>query len=118
MSILSNIRDAIQDDGIDCFYPSQHVGKCTKEYVVVKTGGTVSETNVSSERPVYTIMCYVPANKYSRLESMIYDVKQSMKKVFPLVRYVGNETASFYDEDVDAHMISFQYQGCRKVTNW
>lgn len=82
MSILSNIRDAIQDDGIDCFYPSQHVGKCTKEYVVVKTGGTVSETNVSSERPVYTLMCYVPANKYSRLESMIYDVKQSMKRFF------------------------------------
>lgn len=118
MSILSQIRDAIQEDGIDCFYPSQHMGECKKEYVVLKTGGTVSETNVSSERPVYTLMCYVPENKYSRLESMLIDVKTSMKKVFPMVRYVGNETSSFYDEDVNAHMISFQYQGCRKISNW
>ena len=41
-----------------------------------------------------------------------------MKKVFPMIRYIGNETASFYDEDVNAHMISFQYQGCRKISNW
>lgn len=115
--IIQDIRDAIQGDGIDCFYPGQHKGECTKEYVVVKTGGTIS-TDVSSERPIYTIMCYVPVNKYSKLETLIFNTKKSIKKVFPLVSYIGNETASYYDEDVKAHMISFQYAGCRKIENW
>ena len=70
--IIQAIRDAIQCDGIDCFYPGQHKGECTKEYVVVKTGGTIS-TDVSSERPIYTIMCYVPVNKYSKLETLIFN---------------------------------------------
>ena len=41
-----------------------------------------------------------------------------MKQIFPLVMYVGNETASFYDKDKNAHMVSFQYQGCRKIENY
>ncbi len=101
-----------------------------KEYIVIKTDGTITEPVVSSERPIYTVMCYVPQNNYSRLESFVEETKRKMKNVFPLVMYIGkknvfplvmyigNETPSFYDEEIKAHMISFQYQGCRKLENW
>ena len=44
-------------------------------------------------------MLYVPVNRYGRIESFMFETKQKMKQIFPLVMYVGNETASFYDED-------------------
>lgn len=118
MSILKTIRDELEKDGTSVFFPTQHKGECLKEYIVVKVDGAVSEQTVSSERTLYTILCYVPENNYSRLEELVRETKAKMKKVFPLVMYVGNETPSFYDSDIKAHMISFQYQGCRKIENW
>lgn len=117
-SIIEQIRDAIAVDGTEVYYPSQHKGECLKEYVVVKSEGTYEQQTVSSERPLYTVMLYVPVNRYGRIESFMFETKQKMKKVFPFVMYVGNETASFYDEDKNAHMVSFQYQGCRKIENY
>lgn len=118
MSILKQIRDVLEKDGTDVYFPTQHKGECLEEYIVVKSDGVIEEMVVSSERPIYTLLCYVPENKYSRLEEFVLETKQKMKKVFPLVMYVGNETPSFYDEKAKAHMISFQYIGCRKIENW
>lgn len=118
-SVLKTIRDTLEKDGTtDVFFPSQHKGECLKEYIVIKKDGTIEETTVSSERPIYTLLCYVPQDEYSRLETLVAETKQKMKEVFPLVMYIGNETPSFYDDDVKGHMISFQYQGCRKIENW
>lgn len=118
-SILKTIADVLKEDGkTDVFFSSQHKGECIKEYIVVKMDGVTDEIVVSSERPIYTILCYVPINNYSRLEQFVAETKQKLKKVFPLIMYVGNETPSFYDNDVKGHMISFQYQGCRKKENW
>lgn len=116
--ILKQIRDILEEDGTEVYFPSQHKGDCLREYIVVKADGAISETTVSSERPLYTILCYVPEDSYSSLETLVNKTKQKMKKVFPLVMYVGNDTPSFYDDTVKAHMISFQYQGCRKIENW
>lgn len=119
MSILKTIYDVLKQDGeTDVFFPTQHKGECLKEYIVLKMDGVTNELVVSSERPIYTILCYVPENQYSRLEMFVEETKQKMKKVFPLVMYVGNETPTFYDEEIKGHMISFQYQGCRKIENW
>lgn len=118
MSILKQIADIIKADKTKVCFPSQSEGECLQEYVVVKYGGAVDAGNVSSERPIYTIMCYVPQNKYSRLEDFVFETKKKMKKLFPLLSYIGNETPSFYDDKLKAHMISFQYQGIRKKENW
>ena len=118
MSIIKKIIDTLRDDGFDIYEPGQHKGECKKEYIVVKFDGSITEMNVSSERPLFTLMCYVPENKYSILEQMVYDVKQTMKKIYPILSYVGNETASYYEEKNKSHMISFQYQGIRKIENW
>lgn len=116
MEILKQIYNALKADGTDVYFPAQHKGECLKEYIVIKADG-VAPTTVSSERPIYTIMLYVPDNKYTRLESFMLETKEKMKSVYPLVSYAGNETPSFYDDEVKGHMISFQYQGIRKIYN-
>ena len=115
MSILKSIRDVLEKDGTKVYFPTQHKGDCLEKYLVVKLDGSNIEMTVSSERPIYTIMCYVPKNEYSTLENFVYETKQKMKQIYPLVMYAGNETPSYYDEQIQGHMISFQYQGCRKI---
>lgn len=117
MSVLKQTMNVLKSDGTEVYFPSQHKGECLKEYIVIKSDGTVA-LSISSERPIYTIMCYVPYDKYSRLETFVHETKQKMKKMFPLLMYEGNETPSFYDENKKAHMVSFQYLGCRKIENW
>lgn len=116
MSILTEIRDTLSEDGTDVYFPEQHKGECIKEYIVVKGSGTVSLT-VSSEFALYTIILYVPKNKYSRLEDFKMETKQKMKQLYPKLMYIGNETETFYDDSVKGHMTSFQYQNCRKIEN-
>lgn len=116
--MLKKIYDVLNGAGIDVYFPGVHEGDCVSPYVVVKSGGTMSLISVSSERPLYTIMCYVPADMYSSLEILRDLVKNEIKKLYPAVEYAGNETQSFYDEDVKGHMISFQCQGIRKLSNF
>ena len=118
MEVIKQINDILSKDGTEVYFPSQKEDECLKEYIVVKSSGAVDAGIVSSERTLFTIMCYVPQNKYSRLESFVIETKKKMKNIFPLVMYLGNETASIYDDNLKAHMISFQYQGCRKKENW
>lgn len=114
-SVLKQIYDCLKENGIDVYFAGQHEGECIKKYTVIKKGGATTEYNVSAERPLYTIMCYVPKHNYSELEDYVLEIKKHMKNVYPLVMYLGNETDSFYDETVKGHMVSFQYQGCRKI---
>ena len=113
MSIL--MLDVLQTDEVKAYLPGYHKGDCIEPYIVLKTEGAVKVEGISSERPIYTVMCYVPFNRYTELEQMVYDVKQRMKSLYPMVRYEGNETPSYYDSTVKGHMISFQYLGIRKI---
>lgn len=118
-NIIKNIIDVLVSNGFKAYMPGYHVGECTEPYTVVKKEGlSPVMSDISSERPIYTIMCYVPEREYSYLEQMIYEVKQYMKKLYPMLMYGGNETPSFYDEDVKGHMISIQYLGCRRIENF
>lgn len=114
-SVLKQIYDCLKKDGFDVYFPSQHKGECIEPYVVVKMEGVYTPLTVSSERPIYTILVYVPENRYSVLEQIIFETKQSLKKIYPLIEYIGNETASYWEEEVKATMVSFQYYGCRKI---
>lgn len=116
--IIKQIKDTLSSDGTETYFPGQKKGECINKYIVIKMDGSAQEVTVSSERPLYTIMCYVPENNYSMLESFVYETKNKMKHLFPMLMYIGNETPSFYDNNIKAHMISFQYIGCRKLNNW
>lgn len=118
MNTLKYIKDVLESAGIEIYYPGQHKGECMRPYVVIKSLGSIDTNSVSSEWQLYDILCYVPANRYSYIEEYVMLVKQNMKKCFPVLRYVGNQTESFYDESVKGHMVSFQYQKIVRKRNW
>lgn len=114
-SVIQQVYDHLKSGGFEVHWPGYKVDECKEKYVVLKSDGVFTPLVVSSERPIYTVMCYVPEKKYSELVPFTEKVKERMKGIFPLVMYEGNETPSYYDSDVKAHMISFQYYGCRRV---
>lgn len=113
--IVERIVDCIREIGEDVYLPSYHEGDCVKRYVVVKYDGAVDLLNVSSTRPTYTIMLYVPKDQYTTLQSFSFKVKQALKKLYPLIEPTGVESGTFYDENVKGHMISLEYLGIRKI---
>ena len=115
-SVINQIYDYLKEKGYSVHYPGYKELEGKEKYIVIKADGTFQPLVVSSERPIYTIMCYVPEKKYSELEAYVLEVKHSMLGLSPLVMYNrGSDTPSYYDEDVKAHMVSFQYYGCRRV---
>lgn len=114
-SVIKQIYDCLKDNGFDVYFPGQYKGECLNPYVVVKQSGSIDTITVSSERPMYDLMVYAPENNYSMLEQIVYDMKQCLKKLYPMITYSGNETSAYYDDEKKAHMISVQYYGIRKV---
>ena len=80
MSILKKTIDILKEDGTEVYMPSQHKGECINEYIVVKMDGVIDVLDISSERPIYTIMCYVPYNQYSKLESFVQNIASEIDK--------------------------------------
>lgn len=114
-SILRQIRENLEKHDIDAYYPTQHVGECLKEYVVISYDGAAEILEVSSVADLYSIMCYVPKNKYSTLINLSEHVRNEMRNIFPVVRETGTVTPSVYDEEANAHMVSLQYVNYRKI---
>lgn len=114
-SIWGDIFSHLQNEGFDVYSPSSKVGECTSEYIVVKNNGSTRHNSFSTDVDVYSIMCYVPRNSYSRLEPMVQGVKRAMKKIEPLVKPYGSQGPSFYDDSVKAHMVSIEYKNYKKL---
>jgi hypothetical protein len=60
-------------------------------------------------------MCYVPKQSYSTLEPMVQEVKEHMKELVPIFHPQGQETPSYYDDSVKAHMVSIEYKNYKKL---
>ena len=103
----------LKSEGYDVYSPGTKKGECKKKYIVIKRAGGTN-TQFSTSEIFYDIMLYVPDNNYSELDSFVYDVKKSMKKLFPLVKPTGEETTSYYDDNYKAHMVSIVYSNYKK----
>lgn len=113
--VLKQIYDTLSEDGTKVYFPGQHKGECKGKYIVIKMAGMAPIFGISSERPIYDIMLYVPLNKYTQLETWAMEVKQKLKKLYPMIMYSGNEVSDYVDDNVKAVMKSFQYYGIRKI---
>lgn len=111
-----DIYTKLAEHEIAVYSPGQKTGECTTPYVVVKTAGRIDSTEVSSSQDLYDLMCYVPKDKYSTLESYVDQVEAIMDELFPMIRPMHFRTPSFYDDSVKAHMISTQYYNWKKNT--
>lgn len=105
----------LKNDGFDVYSPGTKVGECISEYLVVKNDGSSKHPNFSTDVDLYSIMCYVPKEKYSTLEPLIQRVKGSMKGLEPMIKPYGNQTPSYYDDSIKAHMVSVEYKNYKKI---
>lgn len=105
----------LQKSGFDVYSPGIKVGECKSEYIVVKNDGSSRHTSFSTDNDFYSVMCYVPQNRYSDLEPLVQRVKRSMKELEPMILPYGSQTASFYDDGYKAHMVSIEYKNYKKI---
>lgn len=104
----------LKESKINVNSPGMKNGICKEPYVVVKSNGSAKHVGISTMDNLYSVMCYVPVEKYSKLEEYVKEVKRVMKGLEPTVKYDNYETPSYYDESVKAHMISIEYKNYRK----
>lgn len=110
-----DIYKHLTSHGIEVYSPAQKTGECLSPYVVVKDAGTMQFQQFSSTQTLYDVMCYVPKNRFTYLEQFVSQVKAAMAELKPMIMPVYIETASFFDDTVQAHMISIQYRNMRKI---
>lgn len=101
--------------GFDAYPPGIKVGECTSEYIVVKNDGSSRHGSFSTDVDLYSVMCYVPKDKYSTLEPLVQKVKKAMKDLEPMITPYGSQTPSYYDDSYKAHMISIEYKNYKKI---
>lgn len=110
MSVYESIFDKLSNDGFEVYSPSTKTGQCMSPYIVIKRDGGSSHSSFSTDIVYYTILIYVPQKEYSTVEQIVNNVKSSLKTLAPIIRPTGFETPSYYDDGVEAHMISVQYK--------
>ena len=104
----------LKNKGYEVYAPASKIGDCKRPYLVVKYNGLVPYQDFSSSIDNYSVMCYVPRDEYSKLDGFIRDVKASLKELEPLFKWRKIQTPSFYDESVQAHMVSIEYANYKK----
>lgn len=114
-SIWQDIFVHLKKYGFDVYSPSTKVGECEKPYIVLKNNGSTRHEYATSDIDIYSIMCYVPKEQYSKLEPMVQKVKKCMKDLLPLVYPYGTQTPSYYDDTYKAHMVSVEYKNYKKI---
>ena len=114
-SRMQDIYLHLKKKGFDVYFPAQKLGECTKPYVVVKDATTSKVAGISSTITYYDVLCYVPGNQFSTLDPFVDSVDKAMAELQPMIRPTYVRTQSFYDQAIEAHMISIQYKNYRKI---
>lgn len=104
----------LKEKGFPVYSPSTKEGECKEPYVVVKNSGLSKHPTFSSNIEYYDVMCYVPYNRYSKLEPFKESVKKALKELYPTIKESGIETPSYYDDKYKAHMVSVMYENYKK----
>ena len=110
-----DIFNQLRNDGFDVYSPGIKTGDCISPYVVVAISSSMEHTSFSSNVDLYSVMCYVPKQAYSRLEPLVRSVEDSMSKLAPMILPYGQKQPSFYDDTIKAHMISIMYKNYKKI---
>ena len=98
----------------EVYSPGVKVGECKKPYIVVKHNGSSKVPDFKTDADLYSVMCYVPKDGYSKLEPMLQDVKKYMSELEPMILPYGAQTPSYYDDAIKAHMVSIEYKNYKK----
>lgn len=114
-SRLKDIYDCLKNNQVEVYFPGQHKGECTSNYVVVRDTTSVKSLSFSTMIHYYDVLCYVPQQRFGDLEPFLEEVKKAMKQLVPMIKPADSETGSFYDESNKGWMKSVQYQNYRQI---
>lgn len=111
------IYKKLKSEEIDVYTPGQHKGDCVSPYVVVKPQMLMQIDDFSSNVIYCDVLCYVPQDHFSTLETFVQEVKSILKKLYPLVQESHVELPGFADDSNKSHMWSIQYEGYQQFFN-
>lgn len=114
MSRWNDIFEHLKSEGFEVYPPATKKGECTFPYIVLKHGGLFDTNEVSSVYEVYNLLLYIPVGHYSTLFDYKENVKDCMRKLFPMIRSLDDETEPYLDDDVKGYMIQLKYANYRK----
>lgn len=115
-SRLQDLYHILKDGGFDVYMPDVKEGDCLSPYLVIKNDGGTKHSNYSTNIDLYSVMCYVPRRSYSQLEPLMVRVRNYMKEnARPLFDETGEVSPSYFDQDLNAHMISIEYRNYKKI---
>lgn len=109
-----DIYNQLKKSGFNVYSPGIKTGDCIEPYVVVTIGSSVEHTSFSTNVDLYSVMCYVPKQAYSKLEPLIRSVEDSIAELSPMILPYGQKTPSYYDDTIKAHMVSITYKNYKK----
>lgn len=110
-----DIFDQLKASGFDVYSPGIKTGDCITPYVVVAISSSSEHSSFSTNVDLYSVMCYVPKQSYSKLESYVHSVEESIAELEPMILPYGQRQPSYYDDSVKAHMVSITYKNYKKI---
>lgn len=111
---LEDIFLCLKSADIPVYFPGQHVGMCTENYVVVKPGVVMPYMQLSTNICYYELLCYTPEQYPTQTERFKEEVKTAMLNIHPTVRYKNSETPPYFDDDVKGWMVDLTYASYKK----
>lgn len=110
----SRLRDLyvfLDSKGYEVYFPVQHEGDCISKYLVIKYNGTSGSMSFSSREDLYSILCYVPSNQYSHIESFVQAVRKDMKELEPLfLPYNDQQLPTYFDDANKGYYVEIDYK--------
>lgn len=114
-TIAKMIYDILKQDGFDVYFPGQHIGDCTNNYVVIKPETSMPYLDLSTNITYFDILCYVKKNNFSQYETFVNRVEKTLAKIYPTLKCSNQRTPPYFDDSVNGWMISTMYENYRKI---
>ncbi|OAA93006.1 hypothetical protein [Clostridium coskatii] len=106
----------LKSKGIDVYSPSQHKGKCTSSYTVVKNTGTTGfqgSNQIGSQ--TLDVIVYCPRSNYSDMEPYTVQIQNFLSELKEYIRPTGNIMPVILDDSVNGYTQSIEYQTFQRL---
>lgn len=115
MEIWQRVVKHLKENGVQAYAPGAHKGKCTSPYVVVKVTAATRYLQYSTRIQYIDMMCY--GRTVSETDEIVDKVTEILRGMSPTVKPTQDYSAPFYDEEVQAWLISVTYRNYVKYYN-
>lgn len=113
-SVWEIIYDYLNSKNLNVYPPAAHSGECKERYCVLKSNGGNQFGTFSTQIEYYTLICYVPQNKYHELKSYMMECEKALNELSPMIMPTGQSSPDFFDDMINAHTNSLTYRNYRR----